>query len=99
VSFDVQNDKSSYRLQGIVDNAPEAKYYYTDGNVGYLDVIFPGKHKRNVRNKNDTHTIESINADLRHYIFGLARSKKRYLSYLQDRLGERTDYRGNGASS
>ena len=76
VSFDVQFDKSSFRLQGVVDNAEYAKVYCTDGGGGYLDVIFPGKHIRNVRNKRDTHIVESINADLRHYISGLARRSR-----------------------
>ena len=67
ISFDVALDKNSVRLQGVVDNAPWAKKYCTDGNLSYLDVIFPGKHIRNVRNKKDTHNVESINADLRHY--------------------------------
>ena len=76
MSFDVQFDRHSYRLQGIVDNAPDAKNYATDGNVSYLDVVFPGKHIRNIQNKKDTHIIESINADLRHYIAGLARRSR-----------------------
>jgi len=76
VSFDVQADKSSFRLQGLVDNGPEAQNYCTDGDNGYLDVVFPGKHIRNIRDKSDTHIIESINADLRHYIPGLARKSR-----------------------
>ena len=76
VGFDVQFDKGAFRLQGIVDNAPEAENYSTDGNLSYLDVIFPGKHIRNIRDKRDTHIIESINADLRHYISGLARRSR-----------------------
>lgn len=76
VGFDVQFDKGAFRLQGIVDNSPEAQNYSTDGNPSYLDVIFPGNHIRNIRNKRDTHTIESINADLRHYISGLARRSR-----------------------
>ena len=76
MSFDVQFDRQSYRLQGLVDNAPYAENYATDGNLSYLDVVFPGKHIRNVRNKKDTHIIESINADLRHYIAGLARRSR-----------------------
>ena len=58
VGFDVQFDNGAFRLQGIVDNAPEAKNYCTDGYNGYIDVLFPGKHIRNVRNKRDTHIIE-----------------------------------------
>ena len=68
VGYDVAFDKSSERIQRIVDSGPEAAYYCTDGYVGYMDVIYPGKHIRNVNNKNDTYTVEGINADLRHYI-------------------------------
>ena len=52
----------------IVDNGPEAEYYCTDGYLSYVDIVYPGKHIRNVRNKSDTFTVEGINADLRHYI-------------------------------
>jgi IS1 family transposase len=68
VSFDVGLDKMSGRIQDIVDNGPEAKKYCTDGYSGYLDVVFPGEHLRNIRNKKDTYTVEGINADLRHFI-------------------------------
>jgi len=83
VSFDVALDKSSARLQGIADNAPWAEKYCTDGYFGYLDVIFPGKHIRNVRNKKDTHNVESINADLRHYIPVLARRSRCFCRKLE----------------
>ena len=68
VGCDVAFDKSSQRIQKIVDNGPEAEYYCTDGYLGYVDIVYPGKHIRNVRNKSDTFTVEGINADLRHYI-------------------------------
>jgi len=83
LSFDVQADKSSFRLQGLVDNAPEAENYCTDGDNGYLGVIFPGKHVRNIRNKSNTHIIESTNADLRHYIPGLARKNRCFYRSLE----------------
>jgi len=35
---------------------------------GYVDVVYPGHHVRNIYNKNDTFTVESVNPDLRHYI-------------------------------
>ena len=68
VGFKVSLDKKSESLQEVVDNGPEAEKYCTDGYVGYLDVVFPGVHARNVSNKADTFTVEGINADLRHYI-------------------------------
>ena len=55
---------------------PEAKCYCTDGYSGYLDVIFPGKHVFNIHNKKDTITVESVNADLRHYIPCLKRRNR-----------------------
>ena len=75
VGFDVASDKSSERIQNIFDNSPEADFYYTDGYLGYIDVIYPGKHIRNVQEKN-IHNVESINTDLRHYIPVLARKSK-----------------------
>ena len=41
VGFDVASDKSSERIQNIFDNSPEADFYYTDGYLGYIDVIYP----------------------------------------------------------
>jgi len=76
VGFDVAYDKSPSRIQGIIDNAPEAKNYCTDGWSGYIDVVYPGKHIQNVSNKNDTFTVEGVNADLRHYIPILARRSR-----------------------
>ncbi len=76
VGFDVAFDKSSERIQNIVDNAPEAKYYCTDGYNGYIDIVYPGKHIRNIYNKRDTFTVEGVNADLRCYIPVLARRSR-----------------------
>ena len=76
IGVEVAQDKSSYRIQRIVDNAPEAKKYCTDGYNGYLDVIYPGEHIYNIHNKKDTFTVEGINADLRHYIPTLARRSR-----------------------
>ena len=68
VGFDVAFDKSPERIQMIVDKAPIANKYCTDGWTGYVDVVYPGEYIRNVHNKNDTFTVEGVNADLRHYI-------------------------------
>ena len=76
VVFFVDNSVKSSELQKIVDSVPAAKEYCTDGCLTYLDVVFSGKHIRNVRNKKDTHDIESTNADLRHYVPGLARRSR-----------------------
>lgn len=72
----VSQNKSSRTIQRMVDAAPEAEYYCTDGYQGYLDVVYPGKHIYNIHNKNDTFTVEGVNADLRHYIPTLARRSR-----------------------
>lgn len=76
IGFDVSMEKSSKYIQGIVDHAPDADFYCTDGYIGYLDVVYPGKHVRNLRDKSDTFTVEGVNADLRHYIPILARRSR-----------------------
>ncbi len=76
MGFDVASDKTSQRIQRIVDSAPEARRYCTDGYVGYLDVIYPGRHIYNKHDKSDTFTVEGVNADLRHYIPILARRSR-----------------------
>ncbi len=52
----------------IADNGSKLEYYCTDGYLGYVDIIYLGKHIRNARDKSDTFTVEGVNADLRHYI-------------------------------
>ena len=68
VGIDAAFDKSPKRIQNIVDTAPPAQNYATDGYLGYVDVVYPGKHIRNIHDKKDTCGVESVNADLRHYI-------------------------------
>jgi IS1 family transposase len=83
VGFDVAFDKSPDRIQAIVDSAPPAEKYCTDGYLGYIDVVYPGLHIRNVRDKRDTFTVEGINADLRHYIPILKRKSRCFARKLE----------------
>jgi IS1 family transposase len=83
VGLEVAMDKGAAHIQNIVDSAELAEKYATDGYYGYLDVVFPGEHIRNVHNKNDTHNVESINADLRHYIPVLARRSRCFCRSLE----------------
>jgi len=48
VGFAVAFDKSPQRIQGIVDSAPPALKYCTDGYLGYVDVVYPGQHVRKI---------------------------------------------------
>ena len=83
VGFDVAHDKSPERIQNIIDNSPTAEKYCTDGYLGYCDVAYYGKHIRNVRDKENTHNVESVNSDLRHYIPILRRRSKCFARNLE----------------
>ena len=83
VGFDVAYDKNPERVQKIVDNAPSAQVYCTDGWSGYIDIVYPGCHIRNIHDKSDTFTVEGINADLRHYIPVLARRSRCFARSLE----------------
>ena len=83
VGFDVAYDKAPERIQQIVDSSPDALKYCTDGYLGYIDVVYPGEHIRNVRDKSDTFTVEGINADLRHYIPILRRRSRCFARSLE----------------
>ena len=83
VGFDVATDKAPERIQRIVDSAPNAENYCTDGYLGYIDVVYPGKHVRNISDKSDTFTVEGVNADLRHYIPILARRSRCFAKTIQ----------------
>lgn len=83
VGFETGYDRSPERIQRMVDAAPYAAKYCTDGYLGYVDVIYPGQHIRNVRDKSDTYTVEGVNADLRHYIPILARRSRCFARSLE----------------
>ena len=83
VGFDVAYDRTFERIQDIVDSSPPASEYHTDGFWNYVDVSYPGKHIRNIHDKSNTYTAESINADLRHYIPILARKSRCFARKLE----------------
>jgi hypothetical protein len=61
----------------MVDEAPKAGKYRSDGYLGYSNVDYYGaEYIRNCRDKADTHNVESINADIRHYLAGLRRRSR-----------------------
>ena len=83
VAFEVGNSIRSEYIQAMVDRSPTAESYYTDGSTVYLDVIFGGEHRRNIRDKSNTFIIEGSNADIRHYIAGLRRRSRCFFRSLE----------------
>jgi IS1 family transposase len=83
VGFCASKTKPAVEMQEIADSVPAAERYFTDGNTTYCDVVFGGKHVRNIHDKSDTHDLESINSDLRTYIAGLARRSRCFYQSLE----------------
>ena len=79
LAFNVDKRVTSKNIQEMVYSLPQANNYHTDGGYVYQFVDFGmGFHNRNIHNKNDTHQIESSNADLRTYIPWLKRKSKAF---------------------
>ena len=69
VGFDVSMEKSAKYIQGIVDHAPDAKFYCSDGYVGYLDVVYLCMHIRGTRNKRVTRSLSKVSTLIRDITF------------------------------
>ena len=61
-------------MQAVIDQLPAAGQYCTDGLAVYQDLVWPEHSQHTVSvGKRDTHTIESVNANLRTYLKRFAR--------------------------
>jgi IS1 family transposase len=73
----VLEERSQPKMQEFVDTLPPAIFYCTDGFSTYGDLVWPleSEHLVSVQ-KERTHTIESINAQLRTYLARLKRKSR-----------------------
>lgn len=64
-------------MQLLVDTLPTAQRYTSDGHAAYAELVWPegSQHIVSVR-KEETYTIESLNANLRTYLKRLARRSR-----------------------
>ena len=59
-------------MQQVVDDAPPAHRYFSDGFATYAQLLYPGEHTV-APGKSQTFSVEGDNAQLRHYlIIGLS---------------------------
>lgn len=69
-------DRTQEAIQAIVDEAPKARQYFSDGfDVYYLLWYHFGRYEVS-QGKSDTYSVEADNAELRHYLARLARSSR-----------------------
>nr|BBH87737.1 hypothetical protein KTC_24880 [Thermosporothrix sp. COM3]BBH88130.1 hypothetical protein KTC_28810 [Thermosporothrix sp. COM3] len=73
----VSQTRSLACLQSFIDSLPPAHRYASDGHAAYQEAIWPegGQHVLSV-GKEETFTVESVNANLRTYLKRLARRSR-----------------------
>ena len=76
VGFLVSQQRDESRLQGLVDQSPPVRWYYSDLMASYKKLLYyPGKHSP-MPNKSETYRVEGMNAELRHYLARLQRRSR-----------------------
>ena len=75
LGWDVVEVRTRENMQACLDQGPRAKQYYSDHFpiYGWLS-YFPGYHS--FAGKDETYSVEAVNADLRHYLARLGRRSR-----------------------
>ena len=74
VGQQVSQDRNLETLQAVVDTLPLAPRYTSDGHAAYQELVWPEGSQHVISlGKEETHTVESVNANLRTYLKRLAR--------------------------
>ena len=72
----VAYERDPETMQSVVDAAPPARRYFSDGFNGYPTLVYsPGEHAV-APGKSQTYSVEGNNAELRHYLARLARRSR-----------------------
>ena len=72
----VERERSEQVLQQLVDNAPQAAFYFSDLFALYRRLIYrPGIYTP-IPDKSETYRVEGDNAELRHYLARLGRHSR-----------------------
>ncbi|MFN8381835.1 MAG: IS1 transposase [Anaerolineales bacterium] len=82
LSWDVVFERTSEALQVCLERAPQAKPYYSDAFPLY-DTLYYGAPYEMRTDKQETYSVETVNADLRHYLKRLARKSRCFTRRLQ----------------
>ena len=82
-------ERTQEAIQQMVNEAPKAKGYFSDGFDAYSRLWYHFGRYEVSQGKNDTYSVEGDNAELRHYLARLARKSRcfsRCLEALQTAL-------------
>src|SRR5829696_5069327 len=69
-------ERTQEAIQQLVDEAPKAKWYYSDGFDAYAHLWYHFGRYEVSEGKSDTYSVEADNAELRHYLARLARKSR-----------------------
>ena len=76
MSWDLVKERTQENMQACLDQGPRAKKYYSDKFYYYSLLDYsPAKHQ-SYSDKSQTFSVESVNADFRHYLRRFARRSK-----------------------
>jgi len=76
LAFAVESERTESVLQGMVDQAPQAAFYFSDLFALYRRLVYaPGLYTP-MPDKSETYRVEGVNAELRHYLARLARRSR-----------------------
>ena len=76
VGWAVVPERDEASLQGVVDQAPQAHAYSSDGVAVYQQLVYGPANYMAMPDKSQTYSVEGGNADLRHYLARLARNSR-----------------------
>ena len=72
----VDTERSQAKLQHLVDNAPQAAFYFSDLFAPYRCLIYTLGRYTPMPDKSETYRVEGVNTELRHYLARLARRSR-----------------------
>lgn len=75
LSWDVVLERTSDALQACLERAPQARQYYSDAFPAYNTLYYGAPYEMRT-DKQETYSVEAVNADLRHYLKRLARKSR-----------------------
>ncbi len=76
VAWAVAYERTEAILQALVDQAPQARFYYSDLFALYRLLVYaPGLYTP-LPDKSETYRVEGDNAEMRHYLARLGRSSR-----------------------
>ena len=83
LAWRVAFERTEALLQAMVDEAPQAKFYYSDLFSTYRNLVYrPGRYTP-MPDKSQTYRVEGDNAELRHYLARLARKSRCFSRCIQ----------------